>query len=79
MKVQLKLFATFRQYLPAGAEGSTVELEVPSGTRVGELLATVGIPQQESPMVLVNGRGIDSDRILVEGDVVAVFPAMAGG
>ncbi|MFN2291715.1 MAG: MoaD/ThiS family protein [Anaerolineae bacterium] len=79
MKVQLKLFATFRQYLPVGAEGSTVELEVPSGTRVTELLATIGIPQQESPMILVNGRGIDSDRILVEGDVVAVFPAMAGG
>ena len=79
MKVQLKLFATFRQYLPAEAKGSTVELDVPSGTRVSELLATVGMAPQESPMILVNGRGIDSDRILVEGDVVAVFPAMAGG
>lgn len=79
MKVQLKLFATFRQYLPAGAGRSAIEVEVPAGTRVSDLLATMGIPQQESPMILVNGRGIDADRILIEGDVVAVFPAMAGG
>ena len=79
MKVRLKLFATFRQYLPAGATGSGVEMEVPAGTRVSELLARAGVPQEESPMILVNGRGIDSDRMLVEGDVVAVFPAMAGG
>jgi sulfur carrier protein ThiS len=79
MKVQLKLFATFRQYLPPGAKGSAVEVEVPPGTRVSELLAETGVPMEESPMILVNGRGIDSDHVLVEDDVVAVFPAMAGG
>jgi molybdopterin converting factor small subunit len=79
MKVQLKLFANYRQYLPPGAEGSAVEMDVPAGTRVSELLTRIGVPQQESPMILVNGRGIDSDRSLVEGDVVAAFPAMAGG
>jgi molybdopterin converting factor small subunit len=79
MKVSLKLFATFRQYLPAEATGSAVEIEVAAGTRVSELLSQAGVPQKESPMILVNGRGIDSDQVLVEGDVVAVFPAMAGG
>ncbi|MGC9333757.1 MAG: MoaD/ThiS family protein [Anaerolineae bacterium] len=79
MKVSLKLFATFRQYLPPEAKGSVVELEVSPGTRVSELLSGAGVPLQESPMILVNGRGIDSDQVLVEGDVVAVFPAMAGG
>jgi molybdopterin converting factor small subunit len=79
MRVQLKLFASFRQYLPAGAEGSAVELEMPEATRVSELLARIGVPEEDAPMILVNGRGIDSDRVLVENDVVAVFPAMAGG
>jgi molybdopterin converting factor small subunit len=79
VRVWLKLFATFRQYLPPEAKGSAVELEVPAGTRVSELLSGAGVPQEESPMILVNGRGVDPAQVLVEGDVVAVFPAMAGG
>lgn len=79
MKVFLKLFANLRRYLPPQAKGSAIELEVPTGTRVSGLLSRAGVPQEESPVILVNGRGIDSDQVLVEGDVVAVFPPMAGG
>ncbi len=79
MKVRLKLFATFRRYLPPGAQGSAVDVEVPSHARVGELLASSGLPEDESCVVLVNGRHAEFNDLLREGDVVAVFPAMAGG
>ena len=78
MKVPLKLFAIGRQYLPPGTTGSGIEMEVPAGTRISDLLSRDGVPQEELPTILVNSRGIDSDRPLAEGDVVAVFQAMVG-
>ena len=79
MKVRLKLFATFRRYLPPGAQGSACDVEVPEGTQVNDLLSRFGVPEKQSQMILVNGRDAGSDRVLQDGDVVAVFPAMAGG
>jgi molybdopterin converting factor small subunit len=79
MKVRLKLFATFRRYLPPGTQGSACDVEVPDSTPVSELLSRFGVPQKESLMILVNGRDAGPDRVLQDGDVVAVFPTLAGG
>ena len=79
MKVRLKLFATFRRYLPPGTQGSACDVEVPDGTQVSELLSQFGVPGEESPMILVNGRDAAPDRVLQDGNVVAIFPAVAGG
>jgi molybdopterin converting factor small subunit len=79
MKVELKLFATFRQYLPPGTVGSAATVEIAAGTRVADLLSRFGVPHQASTMILVNGRSAGLERVLEENDVVAVFPAMAGG
>lgn len=79
MRVQLKLFATFRQYLPPGTEGNALTVELPAGTRAGDLLAQFGLPEVESRVVLVNGRGVEPDHVLQPDDVVAAFPSMAGG
>jgi molybdopterin converting factor small subunit len=79
MKVELKLFATFRQYLPPGTVGSAAAVEVAAGAQVADLLAQLGVPHHDSTMILVNGRSAGLERVLEENDVVAVFPAMAGG
>jgi molybdopterin converting factor small subunit len=79
MKVQLKLFATFRPYLPPGTQGNSTMVEIPAGERVRDLLARFDVPEKESMMLLVNGRGAGLDQALEDNDVVAVFPAMAGG
>ena len=79
MKVRLKLFATFRRYLPPGTQGSACDVEVPEGTQVSSLLSRFGLPENESRTILVNGRDAESDRVLQDGDVVAAFPTMAGG
>jgi len=79
MKVCLKLFATFRHYLPPGTRGGACEVTLPPGSRVSDLLALFGVPDEESRVILVNGRDAGPDRVLQDDDVVAVFPAMAGG
>jgi sulfur carrier protein ThiS len=79
MKVQLKLFATYRNYLPPAAEGSAIHVQVPPNTRVSDLLRQFGLPENGSRIVLINGLGTREDQVLQENDVVAAFPAMAGG
>lgn len=79
MKVRLKFFATFRRYLPPGMQGSACDVEVPDGTQVNDLLSRFGVPEKESQMILVNGRDAGPNRVLQDGDVVAVFPTVAGG
>lgn len=79
MKVKLRLFATYRQYLPEGVQGSTVEVEVGTNTRVADLVLTLGIPVGKESVILLNGITPDLDEILQENDVLSAFPAMAGG
>ncbi|MFQ5610960.1 MAG: MoaD/ThiS family protein [Anaerolineae bacterium] len=79
MKVSLKLIATYRQYLPPGANGNVYETEVPAGTTARELLAEFDIPLGVASVVLVNGRTPDPNYTLEEDDVVCAFPAVGGG
>jgi molybdopterin converting factor small subunit len=79
VKVWVKLFSTYRRYLPPEARGSTYDLEVPAGIRIEELRALLPVPIDESQVVLINGRTYRSGQALGEGDTVAIFPSMAGG
>ena len=79
MIITVRLFATYRSYIPKGHEGNTIEVNITSDTSVAELIAEFGIPLDNSSVILVNGRTRHLDDILKEGDVVSAFPAMAGG
>lgn len=79
MRITLKLFATFRRYMPPDSVGPSCNLEVPTGTRVAEVLNRLDVPTAGGVVILVNGRTAEPGQVLQEGDTVAVFPAMAGG
>jgi sulfur carrier protein ThiS len=78
MTITLKLFTGFRRYLPPGSGVSACQLEVADGTTVGQVLARLGVPT-DGAVILVNGRTAALDRRLEEDDVLAAFPALAGG
>lgn len=77
MQVHLKLVATYREYLPAENNGKAV-LEVPEGTTAASIVAGLGVPIEES-VILVDGRSPNPGETLQEGSVVFAFPAAAGG
>ncbi len=77
MKVQLKLIATYRDFLPPQNNGKAV-IEVPEGATADSVLADLGVPVDES-VVLVDGRSPSPGETLQEGNVIFAFPAMAGG
>ena len=81
IRVVLRLIATLRPFMPAGAAQSSCELEIPAGTNVVNLLQDLGVPEEvlAGSAILINGRPCSADHILSDGDRLAVFPAMAGG
>jgi len=79
VKVTVKLLNVYRKYLPAEAQGSAYTLHIAPGTRFAELLAQLPVPMDEKPVILVNGSTPTVYQVLVDGDVVAVFPSIAGG
>ena len=79
MKVEVRLFATLQSYLPAGALGDGVSLNLPPGATVGDVVASLNIPGDVACLIVVNGRDADPEQILAPGDELAMFPPLAGG
>ena len=78
MKVEVRLFATLASFLPPDRRGSSL-LEVPEGSRVGDVVTLLRIPDALPRMVLVNGDDAPVDRRLADGDVLDMFPPLSGG
>ena len=74
MKVTIKLFASFRT---GRFEMETVEY--PAGTTVADVADSLKLPQSELGIMLVNSRHVKLERVLVEGDTLALFPLLGGG
>jgi sulfur carrier protein ThiS len=84
MKAALKLFASLARFLPPEAQRtSRIDLELEPGFTVQALIDRYRIPPEHCSLVLLNGvfvpPGERATRILVEGDVLAIWPPVAGG
>jgi sulfur carrier protein ThiS len=84
MHVTLKLYATLTDYLPPGARADNkVVVNVPDGSTVETLVAPFHLPPKLAHLLLINGvfipRSERHGRRLVNGDVVAIWPPIAGG
>ncbi len=84
MNISFKLFATLTDYLPAEARYSNiVALDVAPNATISDIIAPFGLPERLVHLVLVNGRYIAPEQrmsqTLQEGDVLAIWPPVAGG
>jgi sulfur carrier protein ThiS len=84
MRVTLKLYATLTDYLPAAARrDNLVHLDVDGSATIASLIEPLGIPPRLVHLVLVNGVYVPpaerSARAFRDGDVLAIWPPIAGG
>ena len=84
MKSTLKLFASLTDYLPPAAKYTNiVELDIAPEVTISQLVAQHRLPEKQVHLVLVNGTYIAPElrasRTLQEGDVLAIWPPIAGG
>jgi sulfur carrier protein ThiS len=79
VRVDVQLHATLAGFLPAGARDGAAVLYLPEPSTVADIVERLGIPTALSRIVLVNGHDVEDDRGLRDGDVVDIFPPLAGG
>jgi molybdopterin converting factor small subunit len=84
MNITFKLFATLTDYLPAEVRRSNqTVLDVPADASILQIIEPFGMPPKLVHLVLVNGKYIAPEvrgsTTLNEGDVLAIWPPVAGG
>jgi len=79
MEIEIKLFATLRDYLPKGSSRFSFKMEIDSHTPIQDILSKLKIPEEMPKIILVNGIHGKKDQILKEGDILSIFPPVAGG
>ncbi len=84
MRITFKLYATLQELLPSDAVNNAVEVDVDEGTTLNEVIDRFNVPRKSAHLVLINGVYFahgdrDTAGTLADGDVLAVWPPVAGG
>jgi sulfur carrier protein ThiS len=84
MDITFKLYASLGQYLPPEAGYTNmISLQVPEGSTIAKVIEPYNMPPKLVHLVLVNGVFIPPEQrathALVPGDVLAIWPPIAGG
>jgi len=74
MNVRVKLFSSLRE----GRFEDQI-LEFPEGTRVADIVASVGIPEAQVIIAFVNSRHALPTDAVKDGDILGLFPPVGGG
>ena len=74
MQVTVKLHASLRPYGRSDSNNGLFPLETAEKATVREVIRELGIPSAKVRMILLNGRGVDSNSNLSNGDRIALFP-----
>ena len=82
-RVNVKLFASLRKFMPEGAHNNAIVLEAAEEHSVATILDELHVPREHCHLVVVNGVFIPLDERestrLAENDTLAVWPRVAGG
>ena len=79
MTVEVRLFATLARYLPPDSKAGAAVVELPDQATIADLIQRLGVPRDLECVVLLNGANVDTDARLRGGDVIDIFPPLAGG
>lgn len=83
MKVTLKFYATLGDYLPPGSKNNRTEIEAADNATVDAIVQSFSLPPKLTHLVLLNGVFVPPEEraatCLKDGDVLAIWPPIAGG
>lgn len=74
MNITVKLFASFRT-----GRFDIESRDYPAGTTVADVADRLNLPHSELGIMMINNRHVKLDRLLTDGDILALFPLLGGG
>jgi sulfur carrier protein ThiS len=79
MKLQVKLFGSLSKGFPDYQPSQGIEVEIPEGVTVRDLLELLGLSDSQGAVVIAEGRILE-ERDIVQGQVpLSVMQAISGG
>jgi sulfur carrier protein ThiS len=79
MKVRVKLYGTLSQRIPNYRHSAGIEVELPEGGTVKDLLALLEISETRETVVIMEGRILQADDNIRPGVWVNVLQSIYGG
>jgi len=79
MRITAKLYGTLSHRFPGYQQGQGMEVEIPDGATVKDLLALLEISESKGTVVAMEGRILKGDDTIRRGVPVHVFNAIHGG
>jgi sulfur carrier protein ThiS len=79
MKVRARLYGTLSQRIPGYRHSQGIEVEIPDGATVKDLLALLEIPESQGAVVIVEGRVLKTEDRIQCGVPVSVLQVIYGG
>ncbi len=84
MQITFKLYASLTDYLPAAhRRANLVQIDIAPDATIADIIAPFSLPMKMVHLVLINGVYVAPEdratRTLAEGDVLAIWPPIAGG
>jgi molybdopterin converting factor small subunit len=79
MVVRVKLFATLRRQYPHLGIGEAMEVELPDGATIRQLIERLRLPADQVKVIFINGIVRERDDTLDDGNEVGIFPSVGGG
>ena len=77
--MKVKLYGTLGQAIPGYRHSQEIDVEIPDGARVKDLLARLEISTSQGAVVIAEGRILQDDHLLEDGVSVNVLQAIRGG
>jgi len=79
MKLRVKLYGSLSQRFPNYQHSQGIEVEIPDGATVKDLLALLEISESQGAVVALEGRILKVDDTIRGGVPVNIFQPLSGG
>ncbi len=79
MKIRVKLFGTLKGNVSDYDPVRGLEVEIPDGAKVEDLLSHLEISKRNMPVVTLNHRIVKTEDKLIDGSEVSLIQQVSGG
>ncbi|MCL4394473.1 MAG: MoaD/ThiS family protein [Chloroflexi bacterium] len=77
--VRVRVFANLRRYVSEGDAAAGLELDLPAGATLQDVVSRLRLPSEQVRVTFVNGRARPEDWRLEPDDEIGIFPPIGGG
>jgi|WetSurMetagenome_2_1015567.scaffolds.fasta_scaffold76923_2 sulfur carrier protein ThiS len=79
MKVMVRLYGTLSNSFPGYVHSEGIEVTIPDGGKVKDLLSILKIPETQGAMVAMEGRILKPEDLIREDVCINILQPMSGG